>query len=199
MVGAHGPRQVKVVKSVSSAVARHRQALLLAELDVRLGKVGKGLLEFKWRLNKGSRETHGHMPLKMAVEEPNTRVVGAESDADRRASININGIATKRSLGQGLIPAIKSAASNNRTVKNLEVVAVEVEGVVGLSLVVENDFNDLAAVDDFGVDLAVDLGAQGVFSNSEGSVEGGSLLVHVADTIDEGAKRVVKQVVSNMA
>jgi hypothetical protein len=69
----------------------------------------------------------------------------------------------------------------------LEVVAVEMEGVVAGGEVVEDDLDNLALFNYEGVDLAVDLGVLGVLADGEEGVEGGYVLVDVAYVVDEAS------------
>ena len=126
------------------------------------------------------------MPLDVAVNEPDTWVISPESDARGAAAFDLNGVALYGRGGNGVAGLVGPGTARG-AVEDLEVVAVEMEGVVAGCEVVEDNFDDLALFNYEGVYLAVDLGVLGVLADGEEGVDGGYVLVDVAYIVDEAS------------
>lgn len=139
------------------------------------------------------------MPLDVAVEEPHARVVGAEAQRDVAVGVNEDGVAAHgdrwvRGCGcvveeHRLVVRVVEAGGFGGSGDELEVVRVQVEGVLAGVVVVHDDLDDLAVLEDEGVRVdAVDarvgdyLGGRG-----EDGVECWDFLVDVGDVVEECA------------
>ena len=126
------------------------------------------------------------MPLDMAVEEPDTGVVGAEAEDDVAVRVYHEGVATHGDGGKGLVHDVV-AGVRGRADDGLEVVAVQVEGVFAWVVVVEDDFDGLVFGEDEGVGVgAVDVGDVCGCGGCEGGVEGWDFGGDVGGIVEEG-------------
>lgn len=147
-------------------------------------------------LNEGGGETSLEMPLDVAMEQPDTGVVGLEADgnvllggdedsvtAGGVGAVNVARVRTRSGV------VLASAASDN-----LEDVTVEMEGVVTGIVVVDDDLNPLVVLDDHGVGvLSVDLRVGREVTSSQGGVQGGNLGHDIGDVVEGGLVAVVVQ------
>ena len=180
---------IGVVTNVTGRIALVRNVLLLAGVDVVVRE--REALELIGRLDDGGGQTHLDVPLDVAVEEPDARVVGLEAQDGEAAGVDRDRVALGRLavvVGVALGPL---AGSGLGPVEHLEVVAVQMERVVGTVQVVDDDLDHLVALDDEGVDLAVDLGVLVVVARGGGAVQGGHRLLDVRLVVEAGARVVV--------
>lgn len=107
-------------------------------------------------LDESGRHTSFDVELSVAMEEPDTRVVGYEADRNSDTRIHDNNV-TAHGRGRDVIETrpLRFVAC---TVDDLELMAVEMEGMGAFVMVVEVDFYDLSVLQNLCVDLAVDLG-----------------------------------------
>lgn len=187
-----GTGQVQAL--VTGSVARVWDAKGLAVVNVG-GVDLETVLHELGSLNDGGGKTGLEMPLDVAMEEPNSGVVGLETDGNVLLRGNQDGITAGRVGGvevagiwhRGVVLAL--AATNN-----LEDVTVKMEGVVTRVVVVDDDLDPLAVLDDHGVGvLAVDLGVAVEVTGGKGSVQGGDLGHDVSDVVEGGLVGVVVQ------
>jgi hypothetical protein len=90
------------------------------------------------------------------MEQKNTRVIGFEAEHGVRVGIDLDDVSTRWLGGESTGAAGVVACSAFRTAHDLELVAVEVEGVDGIVLVVDDNVHDSVVTHDEGVDVAVD-------------------------------------------
>lgn len=147
-------------------------------------------------LDDGGGETSLEMPLDVAMEQPDSGVVGLEADGnvllggdeDSVTAGGIRGVDVAR-VGTRSGVVLASAASDN-----LEDVTVEMEGVVTGIVVVDDDLDPLVVLDDHGVGvLSVDLGVGREVAGGQGGVQGGDLGHDVGDVVEGGLVAVVVQ------
>lgn len=135
-------------------------------------------------LDDGGRETHLDVPLNVAVEEVDAGVLGLEAQNGVGVAHDGDGVAARGLLVEaGAGDAGPDACAGSGASDDLEVVAVEVEGVVGFVVVVDDDVDDVTVVHDEGVDGAVDEGVGVVLAGGGGRVEGGHLLVDIGGAV----------------
>lgn len=150
-------------------------------------------------LDKRSQETGDDMPLNVAVEEPDTGVVGLESQNHVTIGPDDERIATHGLLGVGFDAdalVLKGAGLLLGAVDGLEVVTVEMEGVAARVEVVEDNLDNLVLFEDKRVCvLTVDGRVDGVVTGREHAVEGGHLGLGVGDVVEEGIVFAVAEVV----
>lgn len=130
------------------------------------------------------------MPLDMAVEEPHARVVRLEADDKVAVALDDEGVAADRVAGETDVAVVgERAGVFLGAVDDLELVAVEMEGVLAVVFVVEDDFNDFVVLEDVGDGVcAVDAGVRCVVgADGEGAVKGGDLGEDVGFVVEEGA------------
>lgn len=139
------------------------------------------------RLNDGGRQAHLDMPFNVAMEQPSARVGGLEPQDGVRVRHDRDGVAPGRLLVVVGVPAGPVPGAGLGAVENLEVMAVEMERVGGSILVVDHDLDDIAVVDNEGVDLAVDDGIAVVVARGGGRVQGRHLLVDVCQVVEASA------------
>jgi hypothetical protein len=85
--------QVKMISLVPRRIPTRPITLLITNLQLSLGNIPNNLLQLERRLDERARETHGDMPLDVAVNEPDARVISLESDARGAAAFDLNGVA----------------------------------------------------------------------------------------------------------
>lgn len=137
-------------------------------------------------LDDGSGQTHLNMPFNVAVEEEDARVVGLEAEDSEGPTIDGDGVTEGRGAGVVDVPLGPFTCARPGAVKDLEMMAVEMEGMTGGIKVVDYDLDDFAVLDDEGVDLAVD-GRVGVaVACSGGRVQGRDLLGNVGQIVEAG-------------
>ena len=160
-----------------------------AELVARGEVVGRKLhaAEPVGRLDDGRRQAHLDVPLDVAVEQPDARVVGLEAQHRERVRHDGHRVAHRRRRRVVDVPGRPVARPRARAVEHLEVVAVQVERVRGIIDVVDDDLHDIAVFNDEGVDLAVDDGVGVEVAGGRRAVQGGDLLADVGEVVEAGA------------
>ena len=127
----------------------------------------------------------------MAVEQPDARIIALEAQHEVAIRADDDGVAAHghgRELGGrdarvGKGPRVVVGAPDG-----LEVVPVQVEGVLARVEVVDDDVDDLVLLQDERVRVgAVDGWVGGVLARAEDGVEGGDLGGDVGDVVEEGA------------
>lgn len=109
-----------------------------------------------WSLDERSRHACFNVEFGVAVEEPHTGVVGNEAEGDADAGIHDHSVTSHGRCGSTVETGPHGLVAC--AVDDLELMAVEMEGVGTGVVVVEIDFNDLAILDNLCINLAVDLG-----------------------------------------
>ncbi len=159
----------------------------------------EGFLEGEGGFDHGGDETGCDVPFYVAVEEPDTGVVGAEAEDDVAVWVDHYGVAFHGCGGEGggggggvgVGVGVVGAGVGGGADDGLEGVAVEVEGVFALVGVVEDDVDDVVVGEDEGVGVgAVDGGVGGCGAGGEGGEEGGDFGADVGYVVEEGAGRV---------
>lgn len=97
----------------------------------------------------------GDVPFDMAVDEPNSWVIGAEAKHRVPMVLHHDGIPFHRGRRDICKVAIEVAALGDRALQNLELMAVHMPGVQVAVVVVDDDLHDLAVLDDEGIYLTV--------------------------------------------
>lgn len=152
---------------------------------------GEGFLELQGRFDDGGDQARRDVPFDVAVEEPDTGVVGAESDHKVAARSHHEGIPAHRDLRQVCVCGDVAGGEVVSGVfvgthDDLEAVAVEVKGVLARVCIVEDDFDDFVLLENEGVGVdAIDCGVGGVGAGGEDGVEGGDLGADVGHVVDE--------------
>lgn len=147
-------------------------------------------------LNEGGGETSLEMPLDVAMEQPNTRVVCLEADGNVLLGWDENGVTTGGVGGVDVarVGTIGGVVLASAASDNLEDVTVEMEGVVTGIVVVDDNLDPLVVLDDHGVGvLSVDLGVGREVASGQGGVQGGDLGHDVGDVVEGGLVAVVVQ------
>ena len=128
------------------------------------------------------------MPLDVAMKQPDTGVVRAETQHNVAIRIHHEGVSPHGNLGEGLIVRVKACVVI-RTNDSLECMAVEMEGMFARVVVVDDDFDDIVLLEDKGIGVgAVNVGVLSANPCRERTVEGWNLGFDVGDVIEEGAR-----------
>ena len=131
------------------------------------------------------------MPFDVAVEEPDARVVGAETEDDVAVGSDHEGVSTHGDFGEGLIVDVVARELLGAD-DGLEGVAVEMEGVLAWIVVVEDDFDNVVLFENVRVDVdAIDGGIAGCFARSMGGVETRYLRADVRHIVEKRTGRNV--------
>lgn len=129
-------RQVEVVLGVAGGVAGGGDAVGRAVVQKVLGH-GEALLDLEGRLDKGHGQARVHVPLDVAVEEPDARVVRLEAQDKVARGRHDDGVAAhghRREVGH--VAGVPVARVVVAAVDDLERVPVQVEGVLARVVVV---------------------------------------------------------------
>ena len=188
------PTQIEEINRIPRRVPLSGQFRSDAAIDV-VAWDSDGLLEDIGGFDHGGDEARGDVPFDMAVEEPDARVIGAETDDEVAVGADHEGVAAHGDGGECLVADVVSRFFLGAD-DGLEVVAVEVEGVFAWVVVVEDDLDDLVLLEDEGVGVGgVDGGVEGGGAGGEGGVEGGHFGADVGDVVEEGVVGAVAEVV----
>ena len=188
------PTQVEQINRIARGIAFGRQLLGNAAINV-IARDTDGFLQDIGGFNHGGDQARGNVPFDMAVEEPDARVVGAETNDEVAVGSDHEGVAAHGDGGEGLVADVVAGFLLGAD-DGLEVVAVEVEGVLARVVVVEDDFDDLVLLEDEGVGVGgVDGGVEGGGAGRQGGVEGGHFGADVGDVVEEGVVGAVAEVV----
>lgn len=88
------------------------------------------VLQANWILDHGSHQAGCYVPFNMAVEEPDSGIVGPETEHDVSVGTHEHGVPTHRGGGKvGVVVFIVETDFLVRAQDYLEGVAVEMEGV----------------------------------------------------------------------
>lgn len=166
-------RVVPHVLDVARGVARDWVPLGLARVDHGLGDVV--VLEHLGRLDERRREAHLDVPLDVAVEEEDARVVGLDAQPRVRAAVDADDVSPRR-RGAGVAGPVKDAGAALRSLNDLELVAVQVEGVDCWIKIVDDDLDNVTVVDDERQDRSVHTRVCIVGSDGRRSIQGRCLL-----------------------
>lgn len=124
------------------------------------------------------------MPLNMTMEEEHARVIGLESEHGIRFGVDGKDITHGRLLRETVGAAWIVAGSAARPVHNLELMPVQVEGVDGFIVIVDDDVDDVTRRYDERVDLAIDNWVGVVIASGGSSVQTWDLLRNAGQTIE---------------
>ena len=137
-------------------------------------------------LNDSSSQAHLNVPLNVAVEEEDARVGGDVAQHGERVGHDREGITLGR-LGVIVhVTARPSTGATGGTVKNLELMAVKMEGVDGAIAIVDDNLNDVAIVDNERIDKTVDTGVGIGFTRSRNGIKSGNLLGNIRLIVEAG-------------
>jgi len=160
-------------------------ARLLASVNVVLRNLG--VPQLLGRLDDGGRQPGLEVPLDVAVEQVHARVVGLEPQHRVRLGHHHDGVAPGRYrvvLVVGERGAGPVARSGGGSAQNLEVVAVQVEGVGDKVVVVDDNVDNVAVRDDEGVHTAVDGWVGVVLAGCDDGVESWDLGRYIWQPVD---------------
>ena len=137
------------------------------------------------------------MPFKVAVKQPNARIIRSEPDDYVSVWRGKDDISTHREFGRirrstwMIVPSIILAA-----VHDLEIVPVQMEWVLSRVVVVDNDLDDRHVGQDIGecVD-SVHSWVGGKVTRAEGGVQRGDFRAHIGETAKEGVVGTIIEVV----
>lgn len=179
------PRRIQRILDIPRRIPLERDPPLPTRFDMVLRN--HDIPQHVGRLDDRRRQPHLDVPLDMAVEQVHPGVISVEAQHGEGLREHGDGVAPRR-LGvipaRGALRAGPVARAGVRAVEDLEVVAVEVEGVDAPFVVVDYDVDDVAARDDEGVHRTVD-GLVGVkLADCRGRVEGGDFGLDVWAAVD---------------
>ena len=137
------------------------------------------------------------MPFKVAVKQPNARIIRPEPDDHVSVWRGQDDISTHRDIGRIrssiwiIVTSIILAA-----VHDLEIVPVQMEWVLPRVVVVDNDLDDRHVGQDMGecVD-SVHSWVSSKVTCAEGSVQGGDFRTHIGETAEESVVGTIVEVV----
>lgn len=197
--------QVQVVLGVTGSVTFGLHADGLTNGFVVFGQLlGWSGLDFVWSFDQSQGQTLGDVPFDVTVEEPNTGVIGFETDDKVGLRVDVQGVSHHWILWEfgvvvfvvsdgGLADGIVVSPVSNHC---LESVAVQMEGMLTGVVVVQHDFNDLVFFQDEGVGVGtVGQWVCSVFTGTQGSQQSWYLWSGVGDVVEEGVVDTVDQVV----
>ncbi len=148
-------------------------------------------------LNDSGGQAHLDVPLNVAVEEEDTRVGGDVAQHGERVCHDGDGIALRR-LGVVVhVTARPSTGATAGTVKNLELMAVKMERVDGAVVIVDDNLDDVAIVDNERIDKTVDTSVGIGSPRSGNAVKCGNLLGNIRLIVEAGTfgkRRVSSQI-----
>ena len=145
------PPQIQQIFHVTSGITGDRQILLRAGVEMGL-RDSEGFLQGEWGFDHCCDEARGDMPFDVAVKEPDAWVIGAEAQDDVAVGPDHEGVATHGNGGEGLVADVVTCIVGGAG-NGLEVVPMQVEGVLACVLVVEDDVDDVAFGEDEGVSV----------------------------------------------
>ncbi len=147
------------------------------------------------RFNYGSHETRCDVVLDVAMEEPDSGVVGPETPNGRGIFVQHDGVSSDRGSRDILVvDAIPYAAGVwISALEHLVLMAVEMHGVEILMLIIDHKLDYFAIFQDEGVGVdTVDHRVRAVVADCEGSVERGNPLREIGDVVDGETSDTVK-------
>lgn len=184
--------EVEPVDSVTSCVSFIQVTSRLAGSDMVGRQTQDALatllgLQLERGLDHGHDQPAVHVPFDVAVEEPHTRVVGAEAEDSVTRRTNKDGISTHGDLGKRDVGRVVEASIVVGPSDHLEVVCVQVERMFSVVIIVDNQLDDFAVVEHEGIAVdAVDAGVgDDVCRSGESSVESGHLLSDIGDVVEK--------------
>lgn len=117
------------------------------------------------RLDDGRREPHLDMPLDMAVEKIHAGIISLETQDSIRIGLHVDGIPQGRIVLETYrVRPRPGAGTSFGTGEDLEVMAVKVEWVYRYVMVVDDNVDNIALVDNVGMYGTVDAGIGVVFA-----------------------------------
>lgn len=134
------------------------------------------------------------MPLHVAVEHPDTGVIGAEADDGVAVVLDHDGVAFDWGCGDVACQALVEAAVNWGALQNLEVVSVQVPWVQVVVVVVDDYLDDFVVLHHEGVDLAIYFGVgRELGSHCVGSVQRWNLGGDIGLAVDSETWKTVHE------
>lgn len=147
------------------------------------------------------------MPVDVAVEEPDTGIVGNKADDEIALGGEHESISSRRGGRESRVVVgivrdgvavqivVEGGAVRRRPIDNLEVVPVEMEGVRAGIAVIENNLDDVVMLQDDGMrEVAVDLRIGRHVAGRQHGEQGRYLGRGIGDIIQEGIAVPVQQV-----
>lgn len=105
-------------------------------------------LQFLGGFDHGDLEAGLNVPLDVAVEEPNARVIGAKPYDQVRVLVGHDGVSAQGEVGDGGWVALEGTGFRVGALDDLEFVPVQMPGVQVVLVVVEEDFHDFVFLED---------------------------------------------------
>lgn len=173
---------IGVINRITSRIAsgRNLEQITIMQMVCGEGLAGQELGCF----DDCGRESHFNMPLDMTVEKKNARVISFEPQHGVGVGVDVDDVAPRWLGGEATGAAGVVARSALRTAHDLELVAVEVEGVTSVVLVVDDDVHDGVVTHDERVDVAIDDGVGVGVACGGGGVQRRYLLGDVGLAVD---------------
>jgi hypothetical protein len=153
-----GVGKIKPVVAVTTGVTLARDALRVTHALVTSRYVGLSCDHDIRCLDECGRHTSFDVELSVAMEKPNSGVVGYEAKCNSHARIHNNNITSHGC--RGLAIETRPLRFISCTVDDLELVTVEMEWMSASIMIVEVNLDDVSQVEELRVDLTVDLGVE---------------------------------------
>jgi hypothetical protein len=140
--------------SVAGSITSDGNVLSLADVDVLLGD--GVVVELLGRLDEGRREAHLNVPFNVAVEEEDTGVVGGEAQDGVGVGVDSQDVTAGGSSAGARVATAPNTGIRGSPLDDLELMAVQVEGVDGSVQVVYNNVHSVIVVDNERGDITVE-------------------------------------------
>ena len=191
--GVIRPRQIGIILRIPGRVTLIRQILLLARLDVvRRDALS---LEREWGFDDSGEEAGSEMPVNMAMEGPDTWIVGSESIDEIATCLDFHYVSSSwcgRGGGCWRAGILVWSGEWWRALDHLEVMAVHVDWVAAGVAIVDHDFDNVVVAYDVGICvLAIDDWIGGFVAGVKDCVESRNFRFYVRITVDGEARTTV--------
>lgn len=177
-------RSVKRIHDVASRIALERNSGLLTGINVVFWNTN--IPQHVRSLNDGGSQAHLNMPLDMAVQEVDTRVVCLEPEngvrlREDRDSIPLGWLLV---VGSDVVRAWPVTSTGVNALKDLEVMAVKMERVNTSIMVVDNNVNNVSVADDERVHSSINCLVGVEVSSGRSGIESRDFGIHVRGSVD---------------
>lgn len=172
--------------AIARSIALPRDAQRITDGLVRVGDIRSPSHQDIWRLEECRSQATLHMPLGMAVEQPDTRVISLEPDGSRTLAVDDERISAHGVRPRGIETGEEVSAGCAGS--DLEGVPVQMEGMGPVVVVVDVDFHHGVEGEDVWVGAAAVDGRvhDDVCRGAEGCEHGRHLLGYVGLPVEHG-------------
>jgi len=180
------PSQVKEVLGIGGCIASNRDACVAARFVV-VFRYLEGLLDVEGGFDQGGDETAINVPFDVAVEEPDTRVIGLEPEDKMAERIDHKSVSSHGHPWRlSSVGRIVRASVWIGTHYGLEYVTVKMKGMFPGVMAIEDDFDDIVLLEDERVGATTVDGdiVCGLTGGHEG-IEGGNLWTDIGGIVEE--------------